>query len=365
MEGKRKIFRHRKVILVLIIFLLSVFAVSKILMSEEKEKDIVKNKQSLRKLAEKDNFFIGTAINAPAFLKDKQYKSTVKEEFNLITIENELKFTNVHPQRNKYDFLLADFMVEFARENNQKVRGHTLVWGQSLPDWIIDNYYSKEELKKILKNHIQTVVGHYKGKIYAWDVVNEAFTDGGKLRDNVWLRVIGPEYIELAFRWAHEADPNALLFYNDYNNAGLSPKTNAIYETVKSLKTRGVPIDGIGFQSHVTTNEVKDYEAIDQNIKRLSNIGIQVEITEMDVKIPVSNSVESTSSKLEKQSEMYSDTLDVCLANRNCNAFVMWGFTDKYTGMGKENKPLIFDDKYRPKPAYKALYQNLLQNNEK
>lgn len=347
---------------IIILLLVSIVVISKMVMDKDKGEVIIKSKYSLRELAEKRDFMIGTAVNTPAFLKDKRYRSMVKKEFNIITIENELKFSNVHPQRKQYNFLLPDLILDFAMENNQKVRGHTLVWNQSLPDWIIDNDYSEEQLKEILKEHIQTVVGHYKGKIYAWDVVNEAFTDDGKLRNNIWLKVIGPEYIELAFQWAHEADPNALLFYNDYSNAGLSPKTNAIYKTIKSLKERGVPIDGVGFQSHLTTNQDRYYGPISENIKRLSDIGIQVAITEMDVKIQ--NNPESINTELKKQAKIYSDTLDVCLSSGNCNAFVMWGFTDKYTGLPKESKPLIFDEKYRQKPAYQALRQKLFQNDK-
>ncbi|PEC51944.1 endo-1,4-beta-xylanase [Bacillus sp. AFS096315] len=352
---KRKIWTKK------IIFLLIILIVLLITIITTNRKLV--DKESLRTLAEKNNFSIGTAVNGSSFLNDSQYRHTLKTEFNVITLENELKFVNVHPQSNMYNFILPDYIVDFAMKNNQKVRGHTLVWQNGLPDWINYSNYTRDQLKVILKNHIQTVVGHYKGKIYAWDVVNEAFNDNGSLRDNIWLRKIGPEYIELAFQWAHEADPNALLFYNDDRNDSLNDKSNAIYETFKSLKERGIPIDGIGFQTHTSINNVRDYNSISKNIVRLSKIGLQVQITEMDVKIQDSD--DSTKIRLDKQAKLYADTLKICLTHKNCNAFVTWGFTDKYTWIpsytGRDDKPLIFDSKYKPKPSYNSLYEVLFK----
>jgi endo-1,4-beta-xylanase len=321
-------------------------------------------KDSLRKVADKNNIKIGTAVNAYGFFKDKKYRNLIKEEFNAITLESELKFVSVHPQRERYDFLIPDIMIDFALKNKIKVRGHTLVWHDSLPDWILNNQFSKEELEGILKNHIQTVVGHYKGKIYAWDVVNEAFNEDGTLRDNVWLKGIGPEYMELAFRWAHEADPDALLFYNDFHNDVLNAKSDAIYITLKDFKEKGVPINGVGFQSHISINEKRPYEDISKNMERLSDIGLQVHITEMDVSIRENDN--PIVKRLEKQAKIYGDTLSVCLKHNNCSSFVVWGATDKYSWIplftGKEDQPLLFDNDYKPKYSYDALYKILTHN---
>ncbi|MFD0767750.1 endo-1,4-beta-xylanase [Bacillus sp. CGMCC 1.60114] len=317
--------------------------------------------KSLRELAEKQNMEIGTAVNTSAFLKDKQYRDTLKKEFNVLTLENELKFASVHPQIDRYDFTNSNRLIDFAMENNQKVRGHTLVWYYDLPDWLTKSNFSRDQFIQILKNHIQTVVGQYRGKIYAWDVVNEAFNDDGTLRDNLWLRKIGPEYIELAFRWAHEADPNALLFYNDNRNEGLNAKSESIYRLFKEFKERGVPVNGIGFQMHNNINKPIRYEDVSKNIERLANIGLQVQITEMDVQIQ--GNEEAETKKLKKQADMYKDSLNVCLSNKNCTGFVMWGFTDKFTwvrnSISKDEQPLIFDEIYKPKPAYKALQEVL------
>ncbi|MDF2013286.1 endo-1,4-beta-xylanase [Priestia megaterium] len=321
-------------------------------------------KNSLREISSKSNFNVGASVLASPFLEDEQYKNILKRDFNLITIENDLKFAKVHPQRDSYNFVIPDLMVKFAKENNMKVRGHTLVWHATLPDWLTDRKYSKEELTNILKNHIQTVVGHYKGKIYAWDVVNEAYNDDGTLRENIWLQTIGPEYIELAFRWAHEADPDALLFYNDYSNEEINKKSNAIFNMAKSLKEQGVPIDGVGFQMHSSITYKKNYEQIKENFKRYENIGLKTQITEMDVKIQHSN--KPNQERLQDQAKMYSETLNACLASSSCNAFITWGVTDKYSWIpdytGKEDAPLLFDTDYKPKPSYKAVYRALQKN---
>lgn len=318
-------------------------------------------KQSLRDSADKSNFLIGASLSTYPFFNDDQYKNTLKNEFNLITIENDMKFSNIHPQRNTYDFSTPNLMVEFAEKNKMKVRGHALVWHHDIPDWLLEGSFSKEELSLILKEHIQTVIKHYKGRVYAWDVVNEAFNEDGTLRENIWLKTIGPEYIELAFRWAHEADPSSLLFYNDFSNEGKNKKSNAIFEMAKNFKKRGVPIDGVGFQMHSDIAYPKNYRMIKENFKRYSDIGLQVQITEMDVAIQNSN--RSYQLRLQEQADMYSQTLDVCLSSSNCTAFITWGVTDKYSWIiehsGNEDAPLLFDEHYDPKLSYTSVLKKL------
>ncbi|MEW4272108.1 endo-1,4-beta-xylanase [Priestia megaterium] len=321
-------------------------------------------KNSLRKVASEDGFLVGASVSSIPFLEDEKYRKILKDEFNLLTIENDMKFAKIHPQRDSYNFVIPDLIVEFALENDMKVRGHTLVWHATLPDWLTYKNYSKEELTIILKNHIQEVVGHYRGKIYAWDVVNEAYNDDGTLRENIWLKTIGPAYIELAFKWAHEADPNALLFYNDYSNEGINPKSNAIFEMVKNFKNKGIPVNGVGFQMHSSITYSKNYEKIIENFKRYRNIGVDVQITEMDVKVQHSHAPYDR--RLEQQADMYSKTLNVCLLSSNCSAFVTWGVVDKYSWIpgftGQKDAPLLFDNQYRSKPSYDALYKELEEN---
>lgn len=192
----------------------------------------------LRSLAEERGILIGTAVSASQ-LGIRDYAQTLSREFNIITTENALKFEPVHPSRDLYTFADADAIVSFAEANGMKVRGHTLVWHQQLPGWISQGTFTREEWINILHDHITTVVNRYKGRIYAWDVVNEALADDGSLRDTVWLRGIGSEYIDLAFQWAHEPDPQALLFYNEYGASALGGKSDAVYNLVKgSSRTR-------------------------------------------------------------------------------------------------------------------------------
>jgi endo-1,4-beta-xylanase len=222
--------------------------------------------------------------------------------------------------------------------------------------------FSREEWINILRDHITTVVSRYQGKIYAWDVVNEAVNDDGSLRDTVWLRNIGPEYLDLAFRWAHEADPNALLFYNDYGGEGLNQKSNAIYDLVNGLLDRGVPINGVGLQMHVSLEYSPSPQEVAENMARLSNLGLDVHITELDVRLelPV------TEEKLAAQARIYQELLEVCLNVDNCKAFVMWGFTDRYSWISSffrgYGSALIFDSSYHAKPAYYALWRCLLNS---
>jgi endo-1,4-beta-xylanase len=332
--------------------------------ADDQEQQDLNESKTLRQLADERGILIGTAVGSSPFLKDEQYKQVLAEEFNVITLENELKFSNVHPQKQKYNFLVPDVMVKYANENNMQVRGHTLVWHNGNPDWLLDKGYTKAEMKAILKEHIQTVMKRYKGKVYAWDVVNEAFDDEGKLRNNIWLEKIGPEYIELSFKWAYEADPQALLFYNDFGNESMNKKSNAIYKMAKNLRDKGIPIDGIGFQMHTNIKTNLNYAKIEQNFKRLSEIGLQVQITEMDVKTYTSDA--SYEEKLDDQASIYSKALKVCLKVDNCSAFVTWGFTDRYTPIparvGADDYPLLFTSEYERKPSYDALHEVLSQN---
>lgn len=312
----------------------------------------------LRELASRAGILVGTCVSSFS-LSDRDYVETLTREFSVVTTENELKFEVVHPNPGTYVFEPADRIISLAEANGMKVRGHTLVWHAQLPSWIVNGEFTKEEWKNILRDHILTVVGRYRGRIWAWDVVNEAFDDSGSLRDTVWLRNIGPEYIELAFRWAHEADPEALLFYNDYGIEEVNAKSDAVYKLVKELLERNVPIHGIGLQMHVSLDNPPDPRKVAENIKRFTDLGLQVHITEMDVRIRLP----ATEDELIRQAQIYREILEVCLNSKGCTAFVMWGFTDRYSwiphffqGYGAA---LIFDENYLPKPAYYALWETL------
>src|SRR5271166_2548149 len=284
---------------------------------------------------------IGTAVR-PAQLSEPAYASTLAREFNMVEPEDALKWEVVHPERQRFDFSSADQIVDFAIRNKMKVRGHTLVWHQQNPPWLKEGRYTSAEFAEILERHIKTVVGHYRGKIFAWDVVNEAFDElhPGELRSTIWrdlpgigLAGNGAAYMERCFRWAHEADPQALLFYNEAEAEVMNPKSDAIYTMVRDFRQRGVPIDGVGLQMHIA-NLRADVASISSNIKRFTALGVQVHITEMDVALPVDPNGNARPEDLQRQADIYRQIAGVCLSHRGCTAIQTWGFTDKYSWIG-------------------------------
>jgi len=323
--------------------------------------------QSLRAAAQASGMLIGTAVR-PADLSESAYASTLAREFNMLEPEDVLKWEVVHPERQSFDFSQGDQIVDFASRHGMKVRGHTLVWHQQNPKWLMGGNYTSGELAQILEKHIKTVVGHYRGKIFAWDVVNEAFDElqPGKLRSTIWrdqpgigLAGNGSSYIERCFRWAHEADPQALLFYNEAGAEVVNPKSDAIYAMVRDFRQRGVPLDGVGLQMHIE-NLRADVASISANIKRFTALGVQVHITEMDVALPVDQSGNPRPEDLQKQADIYREVATACLSQPGCRAIQTWGFTDKYSWIGSHSKhtqgaALPFDRNYGAKSAYEAL----------
>lgn len=315
---------------------------------------------ALRDLAQARGLQIGAAVAAGPLRSEARYAETLAREFNMLAPENATKFGPLRPSRVRYDFRDADAVVAFAEKHAMQVRGHVLVWHQQLPAWLTGRDWTRDELVEILREHVTTVVGRYRGRIVAWDVVNEAVADNGSLRDTIWSRGIGPEYVEMAFRWAHEADPDALLFYNDYGGEGLGRKSDAIYGLVGDLVARGVPVHGVGLQMHVSLGWSPRPQDVAANVARLAELGLEIHVTEMDVRIkaPV------TEEELAQQARVYRDLLQVCLSAQSCKAFLLWGFTDRhswiphfFTGW---DAALIFDESYGPKQAYDMLRDTML-----
>jgi endo-1,4-beta-xylanase len=310
---------------------------------------------SLKNDAEKSGVYIGAAVAASPLLQDDAYAVTLAREFNLVTTENALKFGPVHPDPNRYDFEDSDAIIDFALNNDMAIRGHTLIWHNQQPEWLTGREWQRTGLLAELEDHIDTVVGRYRGKIFAWDVVNESVTGDGSYRETFWYENIGKEYISEAFRMAHKADPNALLFYNDYGAEGMNTKSDAVYNLVKSLLDKDVPIHGVGLQMHIATDNYPDPDSVAKNMKRLTDLGLQVHITEIDVRIPSGGDSQS----LQTQGHIYKEMMEVCLANQNCTAFVLWGFTDMYSWIPNffegYGSALIFDEEYQQKPAYDSL----------
>ncbi|MGN7311966.1 endo-1,4-beta-xylanase [Alkalicoccobacillus gibsonii] len=320
---------------------------------------IQQENETIRSLAEDHSLLFGTAIRYQPFSEDPEYLSLIKNEYNDVTIENELKMEIMMPEEGVYDFKQADEMIQFATENELSIRGHTLVW-ERVPWWLENGDYSNEEITSLLKQYVQTTVERYKGKLYAWDVVNEAFDADGNLKDNFWLRHIGPDYIALAFKWAREADPDVLLFYNDYENDVWSPKTDATLTHLTSLRERGVPIDGIGLQMHLDLANDFDPEELQDVMNMIGQAGFLVHITELDIKLQ--HSGEDVETKRQKQADRYADIMGVCLENVKCNTYTIWGAADPYSWIrftdeasADQADPLLFDHELKRKPAYQSI----------
>ncbi len=323
---------------------------------------------TLRDAAQKHSLLVGAAVDSN-HLSETLYASTLAREYSQLEPENEMKFVAVHPDPTTYNFAGPDALVAFAKSNSMQVRGHTLVWHNALPTWITSpaTPWTAVTLSQVLQDHIASVVGHYKGQVYAWDVVNEAFNDDGSMRSTIWydspgigFAGQGTKYIEQALLWAHGADPAAKLFVNEYGAETMNAKSDAVYAMAQDFVARSVPLRGIGMQLHIDTNfdTQANLASLAQNIQRLGALGLEVQFTEVDVRLP-----DDSATSLAAQAQAYQDLMKVCLANKACTGFQTWGFTDKYswipsffTGYGWA---LPFDDNYGKKPAYTALVNSL------
>jgi endo-1,4-beta-xylanase len=321
---------------------------------------------SLRALASRVGLRVGTAVNTDLLGSNKTYTRIVNQQFSTVTPENVMKWESVEPTRGKYSWSAADRLVASAEQNGQLVRGHTLVWHSQLPAWLNDyaKNLSTEQVRALLKKHVQDQVRHFKGRIWQWDVVNEAVDEDGTLRKSIWLEKLGPDYIADAFRWAHEADPNAQLFYNDYNIEFTGAKSNRVYALVKDLKRKGVPIDGVGFQTHLDTQY--GYPDLRANLQRFADLGLNVAETEVDIRTFVKEGTTNTpASNLAQsaQEDYWSRTLQACLAVRRCISYTAWGVADHNSWVPGvfhgEGAALLYDEQYQPKPQYSILQEDL------
>jgi len=310
---------------------------------------------------------IGAAV-AVQHLSLPAYRKTLAFHFNSVTPENDMKWAYVEPSPGQFSFRAGDELVAFAAENGMRVRGHALVWHTQLASWVAR--LSGDALRAALVRHVKGEAGHWKGKIAQWDVVNEAFADGevGDLRHDSPFTALGPGFIDEAFRAAHEADPAAQLFYNDYEIEGLgSVKAEAVFRMVGRMKAAGVPIDGVGFQMHVDPRRWPAADQIRRNLERFAALGVAVELTEMDV--PVGEIEGADAQKLEQQRMLTHDIVAACVAVPQCSGITFWGFTDRYSWLNDPrwgalrgrlpHRPLPFDADYRPKPMVAAIGEAL------
>ncbi|MFJ2814595.1 non-reducing end alpha-L-arabinofuranosidase family hydrolase [Streptomyces sp. NPDC087294] len=283
--------------------------------------------------------YFGTAV-ATYKLGDGTYAGILDREFTMVTPENEMKWDTTEPSRGSFNFAPADQIVSHATAHGARVRGHTLVWHSQLPGWV-GSIIDATTLRSVLNNHITTQMAHYKGKIYAWDVVNEAFNDGssGTHRASVFQNVLGDGFIESAFRTARTADPAARLCYNDYNiedwNAA---KTQAVYAMVRDFTSRGVPIDCVGFQAHFGTGGPP--VSFQTTLAAFAALGVDVQITELDI--------------AQASTTAYANTVKACLNVARCTGVTVWGIRDSDSWRSGEN-PLLFDSSGNKKAAYNAV----------
>ncbi|WHY02840.1 endo-1,4-beta-xylanase [Neobacillus sp. DY30] len=311
------------------------------------------------------SFNIGAAVNLRTI---ESQKDLLRKHFNSITAENDMKFIEIQPVEGQFTFEKADQLAAFAKENGMKMRGHTLVWHNQTPEWVFEGA-DRETLLQRMKEHITAVMNRYKGTIFCWDVVNEAVTDEGTelLRSTKWLEIIGEDYIEKAFEFAHEADPAALLFYNDYNESN-PEKREKIYKLVKSLVDKGVPIHGIGLQAH--WNLVNpSLEDIRTAIERYASLGLKLHLTELDVSVfnfedKRTDLTEPTQEMLELQAERYHQVFQVLRQYRDyITSVTFWGAADDYTWLsdfpvrGRKNWPFLFDENHQPKESFWKVVQ--------
>jgi endo-1,4-beta-xylanase len=338
--------------------------------------------------AYKDCFMVGAALNSAEFTgKNQAEDAIIKAQFNTISPENVLKWEVVHPKPETYDFSMADKYVEFGEQNHMFIIGHNLVWHSQVPKWVFEddkgNPVSRDVLLRRMHDHIMKVAGRYKGRINGWDVVNEALNEDGTLRQSPWMKIIGEDYIEQAFRFAHDVDPKAELYYNDYSVENEAKRKGA-FELIRKLKAKGVAITGVGLQDHVSLDS-PSAEEVDTTIGEFGKLGVKVMITELDVDVlpwPGTNLTADVSMhaaadpKLNPYPNGLPEEIQRALAKRYADLFgtyakhcgvvtrvTFWGVTDKdswknnWPIRGRADYPLLFDRNAQPKPAFEAVIQ--------
>jgi endo-1,4-beta-xylanase len=302
-------------------------------------------------------------------LSDTGFTSAAKE-FNFVTPENEMKWDATEAARGTFTYGPGDQIVTFAMQNNMKVKGHTLVWHNQLPSWV-SSLTSASDVSAAMTNHITNLVTHFKGKVVTWDVVNEAWqtpnmTGAGPatIYNDVFFQTMGAGYIDTAFKAARQADPNVLLFYNDFSIEGMGDKATAVYNMVASMLQRGIPIDGVGMQMHFGTfGNAPSAADFAQNLRRFTGLGIKVVLSEMDVNCCDGFTVAG-------EGPIYHDIIAACVSNPGCFAITTWGISDKDSWLNSYNlagcssgmmpTPLMWDANYAKKPAYTGTLNALM-----
>ena len=328
---------------------------------------------TLREAGRRSGVLVGTAVAVPALRQSPDYAELVRSQSSIVVGENAMKFGPLRPGPHEFFFDDADYLVEFAQKNGIKVRGHNFVWHRQLPKWF-DGYVTQANAEQVLVDHIERVGGRYAGRMHSWDVCNEVIhlQDGlgGGLRNSPWYKLLGPGYIDLAYRTARRVDPHALLCYNDYDiesdSDDQAAKRAAVLELVRGMKARGVPLDGLGIQSHISAGSRHRYGAgLTAFMAEAQSAGLKLLVTEMDV-----NDRDLPAADAERDAavgDVYGSYLRTALSNSAMIAVITWGITDKYTWLnGEGSRPdhlpercLPFDAALQPVPAFAAEVEAL------
>lgn len=329
-------------------------------------KDLLKESRhtevnTLADAARKARLLMGSAVSQSVLASgDTNYSATFLQEFDYLTPENSGKWGSLQSAPGVWDFNAHDELVDFAQENDKVFKGHTLVWHSQAPDFINDSL-SASELQQLIDDHIYTTLSIYGGQFYGWDVVNEAIDEDGSYRDSVFYQKLGANYIADAFYLADQLDPKARLYYNDYNIAGINAKSDGVYNMLKGLVENGVPVDGIGFQMHLTAASAPSYDELVENFNRFVELGLTFNISELDVR--VAELPWDQTGKLAIQRQIYHRVVSACLEFRECESVTTWGFTDAHSWVDSTfgaDDPLQFDEAYNRKPAYYGLLDGLI-----
>lgn len=339
----------------------------------------------------KDHFLIGTALNDDQIDgKDVKSLTLMETHFDSITAENVMKWDYIHPKPDTYHFEPADRFADLGKKSNLFLVGHTLIWHAQTPDWVFQDASGKPVTRDILlkrmRDHILTVVGRYKGRIQGWDVINEVVTDDGEMRKSQWLKMIGEDYVQKAFEYTHEADPEARLYYNDYS-LYLPAKREGVVRLIRNLQSKGIHVDGIGLQGHWGLDYPEKLKEIENSILAFSKLGVEVMITELDVNVlplpdkhvgadvsihfelekgfnPYPDGLPDSVQK--KLADRYAELLCLFLKHKDkISRVTVWGIHDGQSWLnywpikGRTNYPLLFDRNYQPKPAFHAVVKTI------
>lgn len=316
---------------------------------------------SFKDVAAKHGFNSGYAITSGDILDPNAVK-IIKNDCNILVYENSMKWANLRPNDKFWNWNDIDLLIKFAQENNMKVKWHTLFWHQQNSNFVSSNW-TREKALAMMDEHIETIMTRYKGKISEYDVVNEMFEEDGSLRQNVWLKTIGPDYIEHALIKARQVDPDAKLYLNDYNNEEKGyAKSDAMYKMAKDFVERGIPLDGIGMQLHLDVTLNCSENAIRKNLERYQELGLDVSFSELDIRVPTSKDVNPDAYNAVQQ-DRYLMIYKLASQMPCVKSVILWGYTDKHSWVpstfpGKGNA-LVYDKDVKQKPVYKAIYKQL------